>query len=230
MWSGIFRFILIGGIKMSRRIKVTGRAKANCPPDKITVSLTLEAADKDYQKTLDIAAEKLESLQRAAAAAGFEKGELKTSSFNVTDEYDYVQTETGGNKRQFIGYKCGHRLKLEFDMDMERLGKALAALSGCEANSEFHINFGVKDIDTLKKQLLAQAVKDAAEKAEILAQAAGVKLKEIAFMTCGDIDDNIVSPTVFNQPVAAALRSVSVDMAPEDIEAEVSVNVEWEIE
>ena len=216
---------------MSKTIKVTGRAKANCPPDKITVSLTLETADRDYQKTLGLAAEKLENLQKAAAAAGFEKEELKTSSFNVTDEYDYVQTETGGSKRQFVGYKCSHRLKLEFDMDMERLGKTLAALSECEADSEFHIGFGVKDIDTLKKQLLAQAVKDAAEKAEILAQAAGVKLKEIASMTCGDIGDNIVSPTVFNQPVvAASLRSVSVDMAPEDIEAEVSVNVEWEIE
>ena len=215
---------------MSRRIKVTGRAKVSCPPDKITVSLTLEAADRDYQKTLDIAAEKLEKVQRAAAAAGFEKKELKTSSFNVTNEYEYVQTETGGSKRKFIGYKCSHRLGIEFDMDMERLGKTLAALSQCEANSEFHISCGVKDTDSLKKQLLAQAVRDAAEKAEILAQAADVKLKEIASITCGDIDDNIVSPTTFNQPVAASLRSMTLDMTPEDIETEVSVNVEWDIE
>ena len=215
---------------MSRRIKVSGRAKANCPPDRITLSLTLEAADRDYRKTLDIAAEKLEKLQRAAAEAGFEKEELKTASFNVTDEYEYVQTETGGSKREFVGYKCSHRLGIEFDTDMERLGKALAALSQCEANSEFHIRFGVKDTDSLKKQLLAQAVKDAAEKAEILAKAAGVKLKEIASITCGDIDDNIVSPTTFNQPVAAALRSVQPDMTPEDVYAEISVNAEWEIE
>ena len=214
---------------MSRMIKVTGMAKANCPPDMITVSLTLEANHADYQKTVDLAAEKLENLQKAAAAAGFEKKELKTSSFNVVDEYEYVQTETGGNKRQFIGYKCSHRLKLEFDMDMERLGKTLAVLSECEANSEFHISFGVKDTEPLKKQLLAQAVRDAAEKAEILAKAADVKLKEITSIKCGDIEDSYVSATSFDQPVAM-LRSVSLDMTPEDVVTNVEVCVEWEIE
>lgn len=215
---------------MNRTIKVKGMARAKFPPDSITVALTLEAADRDYQKTLDIAAEKLVKLQKAAAAAGFEKKELKTSSFNVTDEYEYVQTGTNGNKREFVGYKCRHGLRLEFGMDMERLGKTLAALSECEADSEFHITFGVKDIDSLKNQLLAQAVRDAAEKAEILAKAAGVKLKEITAISCGDFNDNIVSPTTFNQPVAAALRSVPLDMTAEDVDADVEVCVEWEIE
>lgn len=214
---------------MNRTIKVTGKAKAAFPPDKTTLSLTLEAADRDYQKTLDIAAEKLEKLQKAAAAAGFDKEELKTSSFNVTEEYEYHQAETGGNNRKFIGYRCSHRLRLEFDMDMERLGNALAALSDCEADSEFHITFGVKDMESLKNQLLTQAVRDAGEKAEILAKAAGVKLKEIITLTCGDIESSLVSPAAFNQPVAL-LRSVQLDMTPEEVEAETSVCVEWEIE
>ena len=214
---------------MNRTIKVKGMARAKFPPDSITVALTLEAADRDYQKTLDLAAEKLEKVQMAAAEAGFEKKELKTSDFNVTDEYEYVQSGTNGNKRQFIGYKCSHRLRLEFDMDMERLGKALAALSECEADSGFHITFGVKDTGTLKNQLMAQAVRDAAEKAEILAKAAGVKLKEITAISCGDIEDSFVSTTSFEQPVAM-LRSVSLDMTPEDVDTDVEVCVEWEIE
>ena len=214
---------------MSRMIKVIGRAKAACPPDSITVSLTLEAADRDYQKTLDTAAEKLEKLQKAAAEAGFEKKELKTSSFNVAEEYEYVQPGMNGSNRQFIGYRCSHRLSIELGMDMERLGKALAALSECEANSEFHISFWVKDAEPLKNQLLAQAVRDAAEKAEILAKAAGVKLKEITAIKCGDIENGFVSTTSFAQPVAA-LRTMSLDMTPEDIDKDVEVCVEWEIE
>ena len=214
---------------MSRTIKVIGKAKTSCPPNSITVTLTLEAADRGYQKTLDLAAEKLEKVQKAAAAADFENKELKTSSFSVTDEYEYVQTETNGNKRQFIGYKCCHRLGLEFDMDMKRLGNILAALSESEADAEFHISFGVKDIDLLKKQLMAQAVRDAAEKAEILAKAAGVKLKEIAAISCGEFDENIASPTHFEQGYSL-LRAMPADITPEDVDADVSVNVEWEIE
>ena len=214
---------------MNRTIKVKGMARAKFPPDSITVALTLEAADRDYQRTIDIAGEKLEKLQSAAAAAGFEKNELKTSAFNITDEYEYVQARTDGNKREFVGYKCSHRLTLEFGMDMERLGKTLAALSECEADSEFHITFGVKDTDTLKKQLLAQAVKDAAEKAEILAKAAGVKLKEITAISCGCMEDSLVSAASFDQPVAM-LRSVSLDMTPEDVDTYAEVCVEWEIE
>ena len=230
MVRGFFVLLKIGDRAMNRTIKVKGMARAKFPPDSITVALTLEAADRDYQKTLDIAAEKLVKLQKAAAAAGFEKKELKTSSFNVADEYEYAQSGVVGNNRQFVGYKCSHLLNLEFGMDMERLGKALAALSECKADSEFHISFGVKDIDPLKKRLLAQAVRDAAEKAEILAEAAGLKLKEIIAITCGDIDESIVSPTAFNQPVSAALRSVQLDITPENVDTDVSVNVEWEIE
>ena len=214
---------------MSRRIKVTGRAKAYFPPDKITLTLTIEAADKEYQKTLDTATEKLEGVQRALAAVGFEKEELKTAAFNVSDEYEYFQTEKNGNERQLVGYSCTHRLRLEFDMDMERLGKVLEALSQCEANAEFHIIFGVKDIDSLEKQLMAQAVKDANEKAEILAKAAGVKLKEITAISSGDFNDNIVSPTYFEQGVSV-LRAVPVDITPESVDGNISVNVEWEIE
>lgn len=214
---------------MSRKLKVTGRAKAYFPPDKITLTLTIEAADKEYQKTLDTAAEKLESVQRALTAVGFEKEELKTAAFNVSDEYEYFQTETKGNERQLIGYNCSHRLRLEFDMDMERLGKALEALSECEANAEFHIIFGVKDIDSVENQLIAQAVRDAAEKAEILAKAAGVKLKEITSISSGEFNDNIASPTFFEQEVSV-LRAVPVNITPENVDADVSVNVEWEIE
>ena len=215
---------------MSRTIKVTGRAKANCPPDKITLSMTLEASHKDYQKTLDIAAEKLERLQSAAASAGFMKKELKTSSFNVADEYEYAQPGVIGNNRQFVGYKCSHRLTLEFDMDMERLGKVLAALSECEADSEFHISFGVKDTNTLKKQLLAQAVEDAAEKAEILAKAARVSLKEITSIICGKFDEDIESPTYYCEQEYSVLRAMPANMTPEDVSADISVNVQWEIE
>lgn len=215
---------------MNKVIKVTGMAKATCPPDKITLSMTLEADDRDYQKTLDAAAEKLEKLQGAAAKAGFEKKELKTSSFNVTSEYEYAQSGINGNNRQFVGYKCSQRLKLEFDMDMERLGKVIAALSECEADSEFHISFGVKDTDQLKKQLLAQAVKDAAEKAEILAKAAGVKLKEITSISCGEFDEDIVSPTYYCEQEYSALRAMPVNMTPENVNADISVNAEWEIE
>ena len=213
---------------MNRTVKVIGKAKSNCPPDKITVSLTVEADGMDYQTTLDLAADKLNMVQTAVEKTGFEKQELKTSSFNVTKEYDYAQMGMNGNKREFIGYRCSHGLKLEFDMDMERLGKVLSALSEW-ADSEFHISFGVKDTDLLKNQLLTQAVKDAAEKAEILTKAAGVKLKEIISVKCGDIDDNIISPTYYKQN-AEALRAVSVDITPENIYTEAEVCVEWEIE
>ena len=211
---------------MDRTIKTTGTATASAAPDLITFSLGIEARSASYQKANSLALEKLEKLRKAVISAGFEKSDLKTAGCNISAEYDSFQD---GNrwKRQFAGYRYRHDLKLTFDMDMERLNKALSALSGSEADTEISIIFSVKNGEEINKQLLSAAVKDAREKADILAAAAGVSVGKVISIDSTESG----GPTPLRMAKAAMLcADAQPDIVPQEVTAVITVIAEWEIE
>ena len=161
-----------------RTIRVTGRGQLKVHPDMTRIIITLEGLFKEYGETLRCSSEDTEQLKDLLSAFGFERSDLKTLNFGVDTEYESYK-ERGEYKQRFVGYKFRHLLKLEFDSDNKRLGKILYALATCPLNPEFRIAYAVKDPEAAKNTLLSEAVKDAMEKAEVLAGAAGVMLKDI---------------------------------------------------
>ena len=71
---------------MERTITVKGTGSLSISPDMTVVSLTVKSTDKEYDKAMQQAGEKLSALQGALAGIGFEKSSLKTSNFNVNTE------------------------------------------------------------------------------------------------------------------------------------------------
>ena len=158
-----------------RTIRVTGRGQLKVHPDMTRIIITLEGRHKEYGETLQRSSRDTEQLKDILSAFGFERADLKTLNFGVDTEYETYK-ERGEYKQRFVGYKFRHLLKLEFDSDNKRLGKILYALANCPLNPEFRIAYAVKDPEAAKNTLLGKAVKDAMEKAEVLAGAAGVTL------------------------------------------------------
>ena len=161
-----------------RTIRVTGRGQMKVHPDMTRIIITLEGRHKEYGETLRRSSEDTEQLRDLMSAFGFERSDLKTLNFGVDTEYETYK-EKGEYKQRFVGYKFRHLLKLEFESDNKRLGKILYALAECPLNPEFRIAYTVKDPEAAKNTLLGKAVKDAMEKAEVLAAAACVTLKDI---------------------------------------------------
>lgn len=104
---------------MTRTITIKGVGKLSLKPDQVVVSLTLNATDKNYDKTMDTAAKHLEQLRGALVGIGFTKDDLKTTNFNVNTEYESERDKNGNYKRIFIGYSVTHQLKLEFGFDSQ---------------------------------------------------------------------------------------------------------------
>lgn len=106
---------------MTRTITVKGVGKVSTAPDYVVITMGLEAKNKDYETTLEPAAEKIEQLNASLEEIGFEKKTVKTTSFNVRTDYNSVKDTNGNYKRVFNGYYCEHSLKVEFDFDTKRL-------------------------------------------------------------------------------------------------------------
>lgn len=217
---------------MEKTITVKGTGNISVTPDLTIISLTLKSLDKDYDKSMEEASQKLSDLQDAISEIGFAKTDLKTTRFNVSTEYDSVRDKNGNYKSVFVGYSCIQGLKLEFDFDTKVLSKVLSAIARRIAEPELNISFSVKDKAAVNEALLESAAANAKKKAEILTKASGVKLGELININYSWAELDVYSDTRYDMEAKCmcASDSVNMDITPDDIEVGDSATFVWTIE
>lgn len=219
---------------MMRTITVKGVGSVSAKPDYITLSLGIETQEKEYDDSMQKATERINSLEAASQKVGFEKGDLKTTSFNVSTAYESVKDRSGNYKREFAGYNCSYRLKLAFDFDSKRLAEVLSAISNSGAKPELSIAFTVKDAAKVSEELLMSATKNAREKAEILCRASGAELGKLLSIDYNWGELNIVSRTSYEMedcimPMMTLKECAVPEIEPDDIDLHDTATFVWEI-
>lgn len=214
-----------------RTITVKGIGAVSVKPDLIVLRLSMETAEYEYDAAMKAAAEKIDFLNKALEAAGFEKKSAKTADFRVRADYDRLNDGKGNYTSVFMGYKCRHELKIEFDFDTKRLAKALSEISKCIAKPEISIDFTVKDSSAVSGELLKAAAKNAREKAEILCAASGAKLGELLSIDYNWGELHLYSATDYDVEGKCMMPGAADDMdiEPEEIKARDTATFEWEI-
>lgn len=214
-----------------RTITVKGIGAVSVKPDLIVLRLSMETAEYEYDAAMKAAAEKIDFLNKALEAAGFEKKSAKTADFRVRADYDRLNDGKGNYTSVFMGYKCRHELKIEFDFDTKRLAKALSEISKCIAKPEISIDFTVKDSSAVSGELLKAAVKNAREKAEILCAASGAKLGELLSIDYNWGELHLYSATDYDVESKCMTLGAADDMdiEPEEIKARDTATFAWEI-
>ncbi len=219
---------------MPRTITVKGTGKVSARPDYVTLSMLLESLDQSYDKAMELATKQIGELTDALAGTGFAKEALKTTNFDVRTDYNNEKDERGNWKKIFNGYAVSHNLKLDFDFDMDRLSKALAAIANCAAHPQLSVAFTIKDPAAVKAEMLRSAAANAKEKAEILCAASGVKLGELVNIDYNWSEINIHSNTRYMLADeclrgAAPMNAKSIDIEPEDINLNDCATFVWEL-
>lgn len=214
-----------------RTITVKGIGAVSVKPDLIVLRLSMVTSEYEYDAAMKTAAEKIDFLNKALEAAGFEKKSAKTADFRVRADYDSLNDGKGNYTSVFMGYKCRHELKIEFDFDTKRLAKALSEISKCIAKPEISIDFTVKDSSAVSGELLKAAVKNAREKAEILCAASGAKLGGLLSIYYNWGELHLYSATDYDVEEKCMPMGEADDMEiePEEINARDTATFEWEI-
>ena len=218
---------------MVRTITVKGMGRVTTAPDYVVISMSLEAHEMDYEATMELAAKKIEQLNLSLEEIGFEKKSVKTTNFNIRADYNSVKDREGNYKREFNGYVCSHRLKVEFDFNTKRLGQTLYAISQCLAKPELSISFTVKDPSAVNKELLQSATANAKEKALILCEAPDVELGDLLTVDYNWGELNIISRTEYLMEAKCMTFAESsfsdIDIEPDDIDVNDTATFVWEI-
>lgn len=222
---------------MERTIRVTGKGKLSVKPDTIRLIMTMEGVQEEYDKAVDQSARMTEEIKNLFERLDFDRESVKTLYFNINAEYESYQAEDNSWQRRFKGYKFTHSIKIEFPSDNKRLGKVLYALGHSQVRPEFRIEYTVAEPEKCKNELLAKAVLDSRQKAEVLAKAAEVSLGdivtidyswgEIEFVTrpveLMGIEERCISSN------ADKKSTYKMDINPDDIEVSDNVTVVWNI-
>lgn len=218
---------------MERTIKINGQSRLYVKPDKIRISVNVETLSKEYSEAMAYAGTSQREMTDIVARAGLAASECKTLSWGITAEYTYRANERNEQVREFAGYRYRHSFVIELDMDHSVVGRILSEISESTLTPELSLKYFVSDPEEFKDKLLARTVEDSRKKAEVIARAAGVRLKQpvsIVYTSRGGemprgADNQIAVPRAF-----AAKAFDMPDITPSDIELAESVTVEWEIE
>ena len=218
-----------------RIITVKGTGNVSARPDYIVLSLNIEAISETYDRAMTEASERIKKLQDAAVLVGYEKSDLKTTSFNVQTRYENVKDRQGNYKREFAGYACSYHLKLAFNFDSKQLAKVISAIADCGAQPELSIAFTVKKPARVREELLISATENARAKAEILCKASGSTLGQLLNIDYSWGELNVFSRTSYDvedciQPLMAMSKCAAPEIEPDDIDVTDSVAFIWEIQ
>jgi Uncharacterized conserved protein len=217
---------------MTKTITVKGIGKVSAKPDLVVLSMNLDSQAMKYDRAMRIAEESIALLTNTLVSAGFEKDDIKTTSFDVRTEYNNERQTDGSYKRVFDGYMVSHSLKVEFDFDSERLSKAVSVIGSCVAAPQLSVQFTVKDPTAINEELLKAATNNAHRKAEILCEAAGKKLGELLSIDYNWGEVSVYSRTSYNiaeDCMAAPMMAKSIEFEPDDIDLSDTATFVWEI-
>jgi hypothetical protein len=148
-----------------------------------------------------------DELMKKLKAEGFTSEQIKLTNYSISAEFDY-----SNGKSKKTGYKSYQDFRIQFKLDKKKILSVYNKLS--ETKSEnVSINFGTDCSDELKKrtknELIVLAIKDATQKAQLIAETTGNKLGNIEFIRYGIVSSSQNFPMQMESKVAFAVMSDS---------------------
>jgi hypothetical protein len=137
-----------------KTITVKGIGRVSAPVDTVELSFHVCEKNKDYEKAMNGASDKVDALEQALVKAGFPAADFQSAGFHVHMEYESVRDKNGEYRNAFAGYVCSYDQRLRFDFDTGRLGEALDAAAESKALPELNVSFTVREPDRLQEELL----------------------------------------------------------------------------
>lgn len=219
---------------MDKTMKITGKGKVSVKPDIIRLNMTMEESYKEYEVTLRQSSETTKILKELFVSLGFKNDDLKTRSFDINTKYESYKAKDQSWKKRLIGYTYTLHMLIEFDADNKKLGEILYALAHSVITPEISIEYTVSDLEKHKDKLLKNAIEDSKHKAEVLANAADVKLGDIVSIDYSWGEINFVSEPIQNFAFASAEKTTGspgydIDIEADDIDVTDTVTVIWNI-
>ena len=154
-------------------VVVSGDAVVKAAPDRAFVTFAVESRSKNPKEAQSQNAKSMSSVQERLLAAGLTKDAIRTLSYDLNLESDWV------NGRQVLrGYVARNTIEVRLD-DISRVGEIIDIGITNGANSVHGVRFDLKNREALEREALKRATADARARAEAAAAGAGTTIGRV---------------------------------------------------
>ena len=208
---------------------VNGIGKVTAPPDQAVINFLINNFDIEYGSCIQILNQKVDEFFQSLKAIGVQEKQTKMSDFKVRENDEYSEDR---RTRVFAGYDASYTFNLTVDLDHKLINRILNSVARTSGQVKINLRFTVRDEAALMDHALEMAVVDAKSKAQLLANASGVKLGKIENINYGDSEPTYRSDLMLLSTAEESTPYFSEDrdLNPEDVAAENSVRISWEID
>ncbi len=156
-------------------ISVTGVGEVIVTPDTANIQIGVQVFAQELADAQAQSTEQMNTIIDTITAAGIEPKDIQTSNYSVSIRQQY---DDQGIATAVLGYDIYNTLSVTI-RDLDTLGTILDEVVSAGANQIYGITFFTSDLTAATAQAREAAVKDAQERANQLAAAAGVDVGRI---------------------------------------------------
>jgi uncharacterized protein YggE len=204
------------------RIYVTGSATIITSPDIAIAQLGVQTFNKELEPAVDENNTRTDAIIATLRAQGVDEKDMKTSSFNIYPQREYRDNE---NIYEIVGYQVNNTLSVTL-RDLDSVGKSLQMAITAGANNISGISFTLDDPEPVRNEARTKAIEDARQRAESMAEAAGVELGSVLNITETSSPGVIISRDASYDETA--IKS-DVPVQPGELELTVQVSMTFAI-
>lgn len=211
-------------------ITVTGKDAIHVVPDVTRVELTLQSIHDTYEDAYAQAKSNTERLSQIMKEVALDVTLPKTIRLDIDKRTQNEYDKFGNFKsKKFIGFELDHKVRIDLGMDNVLLNNIIKRIGKMLKQAEISIGYTVRDPRPSQLKMLERAVKDAKEKASIMAKACDCKLglvKEINY-SVQELHVYSQARMIHGADEALCCNEESLDITPEDLAVSDDVTVVW---
>ena len=178
---GILVAVSFAAALAETKITVNGTGEVRVSADTAIISLGVNARDKDVLKAQQRVNETIAAIRNALIKQDLKEENINTDFINIYPVYDY-----SNDQEQLAAYNASSTLAIKVT-DMESVGTLIDVCFAAGANTLNGISFSASETEEAKTEVMKKAVTDAKKKAEILAEASGLKITGIEIISEGGV-------------------------------------------
>lgn len=203
-------------------ITVTGEGRVDQAPDMATVSLGVTTEGATAAEALGANSAEIAKVLERLGSAGIEPRDVQTTGLSVNPNWQHYSS---GEAPKISGFIANNGVTVRVRA-LDGLGAVLDAAVQDGANQLNGVEFGLQEPRPAQDEARRRAVADARARAELLAEAAGVKLGAIR-----SINETMAAPMPMPafRMAAEAVAGAPVPVAAGEVATTANVTIVWDI-
>ncbi len=210
---------------LQNTISVTGSGTVKVIPDEVFIDISVVTEKSSTKSAVDENSRVSEEIISAIEALNAENLTIETTGFNLNPLYDYSQKN---KPPRIYAYQVVSTLKVT-TTDLEIIGEIIATATESGANDISSIGFDFTDESkkTAVNDALAEASKDADNKAHAIANSAGLVISRILYISESGTSypGPLYSISKLDEGIEALDGITTPTILPQEIEITANINI-----